>query len=161
MVSGPGAAEYLDVTRMKNVICVAALVIVTSGCLGYERESSLGPSGTGAAGLLGNWTSGSLIPQPGQCGDFKWDVTEQTGNSAAGSFSAVCAGNLRMNGTARGTLSGSIITWSAQATASVPEIPSCPITLAGTAELLVDSIRIPYSGTTCLGPVSGVETLRR
>ena len=134
---------------------------LAAGCIGYERKSTLGPSGTGAAALLGNWTSGSLIPQPGQCSDFKWDVTEQTGNSAAGTFSATCAGDLKINGTAQGTLSGSIITWSANATASVPGLNSCPIALTGTAELLVDSIRVPYSGTTCLGPVSGVETLRR
>jgi hypothetical protein len=35
------------------------------------------------------------------------------------------------------------------------------VTLTGTAELGVDSIRIPYAGDTCLGKVSGVETLRR
>jgi len=33
--------------------------------------------------------------------------------------------------------------------------------LSGTAELGVDSIRIPYSGTTCLGTVSGVEILNK
>lgn len=145
---------------MKKCSLLAALALAASGCIGYERET-LGPSPTGAGALMGNWTSGSLIPQPGQCSDFKWNVTEQSGNTAAGTFSAVCAGNLRLNGTARGTLSGSTITWTAQATASVPEIASCPIALSGTAELLVDSIRIPYAGTTCLGPVSGVETLRR
>lgn len=134
---------------------------LTTGCIGFERKSSLGPSGSGAAALLGNWTSGSLIPQPGQCSDFKWDVSEQTGSSAAGSFSATCAGDLKINGTAQGTLSGSVITWTAQANASVPGMPTCAISLAGTAELLVDSIRVPYSGTTCLGPVSGIETLRK
>ena len=35
------------------------------------------------------------------------------------------------------------------------------VTLAGTAELGVDSIRIPYSGNTCLGNVSGTEVLKR
>jgi hypothetical protein len=38
---------------------------------------------------------------------------------------------------------------------------SCEISLTGTAELLSESIRIPYSGDTCLGKVSGVETLKR
>jgi hypothetical protein len=149
---------------MKKTTTTMALSLaatLTSGCLGYERESTLGPSGTGAAALLGNWTSGSLIPQPGQCTDFKWNVTEQSGTTAAGTFSAVCAGNLQLNGTARGTLSGSVISWTAQANASVPGLATCPISLSGTADLLVDSIRIPYSGTTCLGPVSGIETLRK
>jgi len=31
----------------------------------------------------------------------------------------------------------------------------------GTAEIGLDSVRVPYSGDTCLGKVSGVETLRR
>ena len=137
------------------------VAVISAACIGIEHESTLGPTGSGAAALLGNWTSGSLIPQPGQCSDFKWNVTEQTGNSAAGSFSATCAGDLKINGTAEGTLNGSTVNWSAQATASVPDLPSCPIALTGTAELLVDSIRVPYSGTTCLGPVNGVETLRR
>ena len=148
--------------RNRTIATAFALAaMLASGCLGYERESTLGPTGTGAAALLGNWTSGNLIPQPGQCSDFKWNVTEQSGTSAAGTFSAVCAGNLQLNGTARGTLSGSVISWTAQANASVPGLASCPISLSGTAELLVDSIRIPYSGTTCLGPVSGIETLRK
>lgn len=149
---------------MKHTAWMTAFALaaaVATGCIGYERKSTLGPSATGAAALLGNWTSGSLIPQPGQCSDFKWEITEHTGNTAAGTFSAVCAGDLRISGTAQGTLTGSLITWSANATASVPGLSSCPIALTGTAELLVDSIRIPYSGTTCLGPVSGVETLRR
>ena len=147
--------------KMTTATALALAATLASGCLGYERESSLGPSGTGAAALLGNWTSGSLVPQPGQCSDFKWNVTEQSGTAAAGTFSATCAGGLALNGTARGTLSGSVISWTATANASVPGLATCPISLSGTAELLVDSIRIPYSGTTCLGPVSGIETLRK
>jgi hypothetical protein len=149
---------------MRNTHTLAAVAIaafMAAGCFGYERETTVGPTPTGAAALLGNWTSGSLIPQPGQCTDFKWDVTEQSSNRARGSFSATCAGDLKLNGTAEGTLAGSTVTWTAQANASVPNLATCPITLSGTAELLGDSIRIPYSGTTCLGPVSGIETLRR
>lgn len=150
---------------MKNasVVSVTSLCLVATlaaGCIEFERQSSLGPSGTGA--LVGNWTSGSLVPQPNQCSDFKWNVTEQNGNSASGTFSASCAGDLTLTGTAQGTLNGSVITWTAQANATAPGLSAtCPISLAGTAELLVDSIRIPYSGTTCLGPVSGVETLKK
>jgi hypothetical protein len=150
---------------MKKASAFAILSIAAAlggGCFSYERESTLGPSPTGANVLMGNWTSGSLIPQPNQCSDFSWDVTEQTGNSAAGRFTAVCAGDLHLTGTARGTLEGSVITWNAEANATAPGLNAeCPIRLKGTAELLVDSIRIPYEGTTCLGPVNGIETLRR
>ena len=133
----------------------------TSGCFGYERKSTLGPSSTGLAALMGNWTSSGLVPSPGACSDFRWNVTQQTGNSASGTFSATCPGDMRVTGTASGTLSGSTITWTALGTASVPNVASCPIALSGTAELGVDSIRVPYSGDTCLGKVSGVEVLRK
>lgn len=151
---------------MKNyvfaiVVCAAA---AASGCIGFENKTSVtGPSSTGVASLMGNWASASasVIPAPSTCVDFKWNATEQTPTSARGSFSATCAGDLRVSGTAEGTLSGTVINWSAAGTATSPTITSCAITLNGTAELGVNSIRVPYSGNTCLGPVSGVEILNR
>jgi hypothetical protein len=142
-------------------VCVVVSVVLTSACLGYERKSTLGPSSTGVSALMGNWTSSNLIPSASTCTDFKWNVTQQTGNTASGTFSATCAGDLKVSGTANGTLSGSNVMWTAQATASVPNLPACAISLTGTAELGVDSIRVPYSGDTCLGKVSGVEVLKK
>jgi hypothetical protein len=142
------------------VLSIAAASAV--GCIGFERKSSLtGPSAGGIGALSGNWSSSNLIPSPNACTDFKWNATEQTSTSARGSFSATCAGDLRLTGTAQGTLSGSGISWAAQGNATAPGLTACAITLTGTAELGVDSIRIPYSGTTCLGAVSGVEELKR
>jgi len=151
---------------MKNylfamVVCVA---VAASGCVGYENKTvTTGPSSTGVAALMGNWASASasIIPAPSTCTDFKWNPTEQTATSAKGSFSATCAGDLKVSGTATGTLSGTTITWAANANAATPTSPTCAILLAGTAELGVDSIRIPYAGNTCLGAVSGVEILNR
>jgi hypothetical protein len=54
-----------------------------------------------------------------------------------------------------------MINWSAQGTASAAGFPACAISLTGTAEIGIDSVRVPYLGTTCAGPVSGVEVLRR
>ena len=65
-----------------------------------------------------------------------------------------------MAGTAQGTLSGSVINWSAEGDATTAGI-ACRITLTGTAELGANSIRVPYSGDTCLGKVSGVEILNK
>ena len=150
---------------MKNAIHLAVCVAVaalSAACIGYERKSSVaGPSAAGINTLLGNWTSSNLIPAPSACTDFKWNVSEQTANSARGSFSATCAGDLRLTGTAQGTLSGATVNWSAQGTANAPGLTSCNITLNGTAEIGIDSVRVPYSGTTCLGAVNGVEVLRR
>ena len=150
---------------MKNRILAAMLsasAIVASGCIGFEHKSTLTePSAAGNGALLGNWSSSNIIPAPGNCTDFRWNVTEQTGTSAKGSFSATCAGDLKLQGTAQGTLSGSDVAWSAQGTGTAPGLPSCDIKLTGTAEIGIDSVRVPYAGDTCLGKVSGVEILKR
>jgi hypothetical protein len=144
----------IQVHSMRNAL-VGLCLVTLSACVGYERTSTLGPSATGIAALLGNWTSSNLVTSANACTDFKWNVTQQTGNTASGTFSATCTGDLKVAGTANGTLSGSTVTWNAQATSSVPGLPACPITLG------VDSIRVPYSGDTCLGKVSGVEVLKK
>jgi hypothetical protein len=138
------------------IVCLAA-----SGACSQESTSTPGPSATGAAALLGNWTSANLVQGADACTDFKWNVTQRSGNTAGGTFSATCKGDIKVAGTAIGTLSGSTVTWNANGTASVPGLPSCAVTLTGTAELGVDSIRVPYSGDTCLGKVSGVEVLKK
>ena len=150
---------------MKNVIqltlCVAVAALAAA-CIGFERKSTVtGPTAAGIGTLMGSWSSANIIPSPAACTDFKWNVTEQTGNSAKGSFSARCAGDLTLSGTAQGTLNASTINWSAQGIGTAPGLASCSISLTGTAELQVDSVRIPYSGDTCLGRVSGVEVLRK
>jgi hypothetical protein len=151
---------------MKNRIILAVLsiaAIAAAGCIGFDHTSTLtGPSTSGIGALMGNWSSSNLIPAASSCSDFKWNVTEQTAATAKGSFSATCAGDLKVSGTAQGALTGSgTIAWSAQGTATAAGLVSCGIALTGTAELTADSIRVPYSGDTCLGKVSGVETLRR
>jgi hypothetical protein len=152
---------------MKNLswIVVVAAAAASAGCIGYERQSEVtGPSATGINALMGNWSSNNLIPTPSSCTNFKWNVMERTATSAKGSFSATCAGDLQVAGTAEGGFaqgSSSLINWQAVGTATAPGLASCAISLNGTAELAVDSIRIPYEGTTCLGRVSGVETLRK
>ena len=151
------------VKKLSLLTAVCAFADATSGCLEFEHKSSLAPSSSGLGALAGNWTSTSLIPSPSTCTDFEWKVTEQSETSAGGSFSATCAGQLKLTGTARGVLSGSVITWTAQGNATAPGLTTanCPITLTGTAELTTTSIRVPYSGNTCLGGVSGVENLQR
>ena len=149
---------------MKNYIFAVALALalVSAGCTSFEHTTTTSPSSTGVAALMGSWASASsgVIPSVSSCSDFKWNATEQTASSAKGSFSATCAGNLKVTGTAQGILSGSVITWSAEGDATTAGI-ACHITLTGTAELGVDSIRVPYSGDTCVGKVSGVEILNK
>ena len=153
---------------MKNYAfaIVVAVALAAAGCVGFEHKSTVtGPSNGTATinALMGTWASASsgVIPSPSTCVDFKWNPTEQTATSAKGSFSATCAGGLKVAGTASGTLSGSTITWGADGTATETGAPACAITLTGTAELGTNSIRIPYTGNTCVGPVSGVEILNK
>jgi hypothetical protein len=149
---------------MKKLAQIAVCLTVAaaaSGCLGYESgRTPAAPSGS-TASLLGNWASSNLIPTASACADFKWNITEQTGNTAKGAFSASCAGDLKLTGTAEGSISGSTIAWTAQATGNAPGLSNCRVSLKGTAEIGVTTVRVPYSGETCLGPVSGVESLSR
>ena len=149
---------------MRNYISASALAlsVVVAGCASFEHNSTTtGPSSTGVAGLMGTWASASnVIPSASTCSDFKWNATEQTATRAKGSFSATCAGDLKVAGTAQGVLTGSDITWSAEGDATTAGI-ACRITLTGTAEIGANSIRVPYSGDTCVGKVSGVEILNK
>ncbi len=151
---------------MKNRAILVVLSIAAAaaaGCTGFERESSLTePTAAGNNSLLGTWTSSSLIPTPSTCTDFKWTVSEQTGTAAKGSFTATCPGDLKLTGTAQGAFTSPIeISWSAQGNATAPGLTSCAITLTGTAKAGTDAISIPYTGDTCLGKVSGIETLKK
>jgi hypothetical protein len=148
--------------KLAQLALCLAVAASTAACFGYESgKSTTGPSAAGTGSLMGNWTSSSLIPTPSSCADFKWNVTEQTVTSAKGSFSATCANDLKLTGTAQGTLNGSTIEWTAEGVASAAALSGCNISLRGTAEIGVTSIRVPYSGDTCLGKVSGVETLQK
>jgi hypothetical protein len=150
---------------MKNAVQLVACLAVaalSAACIGFERKSTVtGPSAGGIGSLMGSWTSANVIPSPSACTDFKWTVSEQTATSARGSFSATCANDLKLQGTAQGTLAGSTIQWAAEGTGTATGLPACNISLTGTAEIGIDSVRVPYSGDTCLGKVSGVEVLRR
>lgn len=150
---------------MKRLLLIVFSIagVAAAGCTSLERESSLtSPSAGGINSLLGSWTSSSLIPTPSTCTDFKWNVSEQTGASAKGSFSASCPGDLKLTGNAQGSFtSASAIAWTADGNATGPGLTACAIKLTGTATLGTDSIIVPYSGTTCLGPVEGIETLKK
>jgi hypothetical protein len=120
------------------------------------------PTPTGVQALSGSWSSvSSATTQQNTCTNFKWTVTDINGDTGSGSFTATCFGDMSVSGTADGRVSGTTITWTATAIGRSPTTPDCPISLSGTAVLESDHIRVPYSGTTCVGPVSGTEILRK
>jgi hypothetical protein len=155
--------------KISILACVAAASIAAAGCVGYQHSTTVTTptSTTGSDALVGTWqsvsdASSSIIPDPNTCTNFKWTATSQTATSAAGSFSATCNG-VDFSGFANGTLTGTTVAWGANGTASGATLPQnpCAITLTGTAQLAPSSITVPYTGSTCTGPVSGTQTLNK
>ncbi len=120
-----------------------------------------GPSGSSTvASLLGTWSSSSSVGAGvSSCTNLQWRLTGQQGSTVAGEASAIC-GSLTVSGTFSGTISGHDVPYQISGSAETSGI-SCPFTLGGTAHIEGDAIRVPYSGTTCLGPAQGEEVLRR
>jgi hypothetical protein len=164
-------------TRLSSAFAILAVAIVASGC-GFEHSTSVlvptaidssvrSPAGgntNASAGpsLVGAWTSNSL-PSPNSCGDFKYDIATQTATTITGTFSALCAGGVRLSGTANGDVNGATVAITANGTASIPNAPPCPFSLSGTGTIEDGgyTLRVPFSGTSCMGPIAGTEVLRR
>ncbi len=153
---------------MKRYVSLAALAVtavVSAGCFELSRDASsiLGPTGSelSVTTLAGTYRSISSIPTADSCTNFAWTVTEKTANSAKGNFSASCQNNsLQVAGTAQGTQTGNNIAFVVNATA-VSSGVSCAISLSGTAVVETNQVRVPYTGTSCFGNVSGTEILRK
>ena len=153
--------------RYVSVAAVAAVAMVSAGCFEFSRNASsiTGPS-AGAnfsvSALAGTYRSATVtaIPSPDSCTNFTWSVTEKTSNSAKGNFSASCAGGVQVAGTAQGTQTGNNIVFQVNATATSGSV-ACAISLSGTAVIETNQVRVPYTGTSCFGNVSGTEILKR
>jgi hypothetical protein len=141
-----------------------ALAAAATGCAGFESSSTpIAPTGDAAiSSLLGDWSSSSAATIANGCSDFRWRITAQSGNSLTGDFSATCANGISATGVASGQVNGADVPYEVTGTANIGGFASCPFTLNGVAHVeSADAIRIPYHGTTCLGPINGEETLRR
>jgi hypothetical protein len=96
------------------------------------------------------------------CGNFEWQVTSQSGGHTTGNFSATCLGTSRLNGTATGdVVNDTTVNISVTGMANLSGL-DCSFSLSGVGHVEgSDSVRIGWSATTCMGPFSGTETLRR
>src|ERR1035437_2788340 len=162
------------ISRLMTAVAVSLLVTAcgfesnSTGILALTSSTSNPSIGGGTASVLsylGTWASQTLttLPSVSTCGNLQWNVTSQTVSALSGTFSAVCAGNLTVSGTASGQLNGTTIPMTASGSATVPGFPvACAFSLVGTGHVKSDnSIQIDYSGTTCAGPMQGTETLHR
>jgi hypothetical protein len=133
---------------------------------GSTASSSSNSSSTGSAGseFSGTWASGALpgLPSITSCTDLHWSIANQSATTVAGSVSAVCGGVATVTANLTGQLTGSdVVNLTANGSAVALGL-TCGFTLTGVGHMEThDALRLDFQGTTCLGPVSGSEMLRR
>jgi hypothetical protein len=130
----------------------------------YEKifNSPTEPSATGdVRSYLGTWAGSTVAPVAQSCGSLQWKITSQTGGQASGDFSAACADGVSLAGTMTATHGETSIPWAATGTATKGTV-TCPFSMTGTGTFQgTSNILISYAGTSCNGPISGSETIKR
>jgi hypothetical protein len=151
--------------RTAGTIVAVALAVAAMACVETKHEGPTSPSEMVKVLTTGSWTSAataaSTAINPGSCGNLEWKITSMSDTAASGTFKATCGGGLTLEGSAEGKLNGLAADLKADGTVTGLGI-SCPFGLTGTAVPEgLDAVRINYSGTTCMGPVSGSELLKK
>jgi hypothetical protein len=151
--------------RPAAAVGLALVATLAVACVETKHEGPTSPSEVTKVLATGSWTSAATAApssfNPGSCGNLEWKIDSMTGTSASGTFKATCGGGLTLSGSAEGKLNGLTAELSASGTVA-GQGTTCPFSLAGTAVPEgLDTIRVNYSGTTCLGPVSGSELLKK
>ena len=140
------------------------------GNSGAAGGTSTGGSSTGgnsssspASAFAGAWGSPSIAGLPlGNCSDVKWLITTQTASSVSGTVNATCASGVKVAANLTGTMqSDSVMNLVTTGTMTAMGLP-CQFSLNGTGTHQADdTMRVNYSGSYCLGTLSGSETLRK
>ena len=154
--------------RLLNTAIIIALAVGSGACSDMFKklfDSPTEPSETttssGARSYLGTWTGPSVAPAAQSCSGLQWKITSQTGSQANGDFAATCANGVALAGTVTATHSDTTIPWAATGTATKGDT-ACPFNMTGTGTFQGTShIVVNYAATTCLGPLSGSETITR
>lgn len=161
--------------RLPGLAWVLALVLtfaVTSGCdlLNSKDSGSSTPTTPSSSATLDQFagtfssTPTTASPSATSCNNLKYTVTPTSATTATITFSATCAGNVAVNGTGTGTLSGSTLNWNAQGTIAQGTF-SCPFTFPNGSNTAVpdgtNAVKVTYSGTVCGIPVSGSEVVHK
>lgn len=157
----PGA-NVLAPSAIGPDIASSAPVAPARGTPVPELPASVIPSYVGA------WESAPRVslqsvafPSLSSCADFRVQITNQTATVVTGNFSALCSGDVSLSGSLLGQLGGTAIPIVFAGTGTAPGLAACPFSLNGTGTLNGDTFTVPYTGTTCLGPVSGTQVLHR
>lgn len=153
----------------RHLALATALLVGVSAC-SLEKsmtESPVAPTTTtttaGAGATVATWASKtSDLPTGAGCSNFKWTLTSQTATSMSGNFTLLCLGAVTVTGTATGTLAGSAATITGQGTAAGQGVPAaCTFTLTANGTIEGNTLPLTYTAQTCLGAISGRETIRR
>jgi hypothetical protein len=142
--------------------------MAASGCDLFTKDTddsgtptSPTPASVSMNVFAGTWASTTAVTPPTGCGPVEYTVTPLTATSATVTFAATCAGNIQVNGTGNGQISGSSLDWSAQGLVGQGGV-NCPFTFTnGKAVEDPAGIKVTYSGTVCGIPVSGSEIVKR
>jgi hypothetical protein len=152
--------------KLLKIALIVTLAVASTAC-GYETLKNLftsptEPSNSGdIRSYLGTWASTTVAPVSQSCGSLQWKVTSQTGGQASGDFTAACADGVSLAGTMTATHGETSIPWAATGTATKGEA-TCPFSMTGTGTFQgTSNILVNYAGTSCNGPVSGADTIKR
>jgi hypothetical protein len=158
------ACGFQNTTELKLPTTPSSTGSTGSSSSAPSSSSSSSAPGTGVAALAGVWSSGSIagLPDIATCGGLQWLITSQSATGIAGTISAVCGGSTTLTANLTGTAGANdTINLTANGKAAAMGV-TCDFALTGTArQQTADTVRLDYQGTTCLGPVSGSETLNR
>ena len=104
----------------RMVVRIAVLAaLLSAGCTSWITSHSE-PDAT-PAGMSGTWISASSTTSlTNVCTHVQWAISNISGSVATGAFTTTCGGNILVIGTARATLDGQTVTWSADGNATGP-----------------------------------------
>lgn len=148
-----------------RIALILTLAVSSTACLDMFKnifDSPTDPSKTGdVRSYLGTWSGAAITPVAQSCGGVQWKITSQTDGQASGDFSATCADGVTLTGTMTATHGDTSIPWAATGTATKGTV-TCPFSMTGTGTFQgTSNIVVNYAGTSCNGPMSGSETIKR
>lgn len=151
--------------KLLKTALMLAFAISSTACIDMFKNifnSPTQPSETSEIrSYLGTWAGPAITPVAQSCGGMQWKITSQTGGQASGDFSATCADGVTLSGTMTATHGETSIPWAATGTATKAGV-TCPFSMTGTGTFQgTSNIAVNYAGTSCNGPVSGSETIKR
>jgi hypothetical protein len=168
----------------RPLLFLCAMLVAASACDFKSTSTGLSSAtapdlvGQTAPSYLGTWrsvavvagvsnvgarTSAVTLPiDLSSCSNFQWTVDSQTSTQISGQFSVVCANTVVISATGTGTLtSPTTVALTIEGTGTLPGTGPCTFAISSNGTLNGDVLTLPYTGTSCLGPFSGTQTLTR